>query len=158
MGRVHIGVSEVPLSCDAALKFVEDPAHGAVNIFVGRTRDRNLGKVVQGVSYDVFDSLAVHTFRAICDEAMRRWDENLNIWLEHFKGRLDIGGISIVIAVSSPHREEAFQACRFIIESVKSRSPIWKLEHYADGDSDWTPGQSLRQPAPSVSDGNPSPA
>jgi molybdopterin synthase catalytic subunit len=144
-GRIHISIAETPISCDQALAFLDEPAHGAVCSFIGRVRDHNLGKQVRSVSYDVFDELALNTFQAIAAEAQQRWGDGLNIWLEHYKGRLGIGGISIMIAVSSPHRDEAFHVCRFVIESVKHRSPIWKQEHYVNGDSDWVKGHALCQ-------------
>lgn len=144
-GRIHIAILETPLSCDQALTFLDDPAHGALCSFIGRVRNHNLGKQVRGVSYDVFDDLALNTFRTIGAEAQQRWGSTINLWLEHYKGRLEIGGLSIIIAVSAPHRDEAFQACRFIIESVKHRSPIWKQEHYINGDSDWVKGHALCQ-------------
>lgn len=145
MGRIHVAVQETPLSCDAALAFLDDPGHGAVCTFVGKVRNTNLDKPVGGVSYDAFDALAVNTFRAIAEEIQERWGGELDVWLEHFKGRLGIGGISVVIAIGSGHREESFAACRYAIEEVKHRSPIWKQEHYLAGDSEWVPGHSLRE-------------
>ncbi len=143
--RVHIGISETPLSVEAALSFVADSGHGAAASFIGQVRDRNHGRDVTGVSYDVFDALALRTFDEMSQEALSRWGSDLRIWLEHFKGRLEVGAPSIVIVVSSPHRDEAFQACRYLIEEVKRRSPIWKQEHYRDGDSEWVQGHALCQ-------------
>ncbi len=65
----------------------------------------------------------------------------------HYKGQLPVGGVSVVIAVSSPHRAESFEACRYVIEEIKMRAPIWKREHYIDGKSEWLPGYSLRHDA-----------
>jgi molybdopterin synthase catalytic subunit len=141
--RIHVAVSEAPLSLLDAFAFAEDQAHGAVASFIGRVRNHNEGRPVLGVSYDVYGALALRTFEKIAREAAERWGENLRIWLEHFKGRLDIGGLSVVIVVSSSHRNEAFLACRYIIEEIKTRSPVWKLEHYTDGDSGWVRGHAL---------------
>ena len=96
-----------------------------------------------GVSYGVFEPLARQSFTDICKEAQEKWGKTLSLYIVHGKGRLDVGGISIVIAVGSPHRDEAFKACRYVIEQIKHRSPVWKLEHYADGDSEWTQGCEL---------------
>ena len=142
-GRNYLAVSTSLISTEEAIQFVGDVAHGAADMFVGTVRNHNLGKQVKGVSYDVFDELTLKTFRDLASEARQKWGEMLNIYIEHFKGRLDIGGISILIAVSSPHRDESFKACRFIIEEIKHRSPIWKQEHYLDGDSDWVQGHAL---------------
>jgi len=68
-------------------------------------------------------------------------------FVSHFYGVLDVGGVSIVIAVSSPHRAESFEACRYVIEEIKKRAPVWKQEHYFEGKSDWLPGHSLNSEA-----------
>lgn len=154
-GRNYLAVSTSLISTEEAIQFVGDDAHGAADMFVGTVRNHNLGKQVKGVSYDVFDELTLKTFRDLASEARQKWGEMLNIYIEHFKGRLDIGGISILIAVSSPHRDESFKACRFIIEEIKHRSPIWKQEHYLDGDSEWVQGHALCSHGPVSYDDGP---
>lgn len=144
MGRVHVAVRERPLSCEAAFAFLDDPSHGAVCTFVGRVRNSNLSKPVEGVGYDAFDALATATLRAIADEIHDRWGEDLDVWLEHVKGELPVGGVSVVIAVAAGHRAEAFAACRHAIEEIKRRVPVWKEEHYADAGSAWIAGHPLR--------------
>ncbi len=104
----------------------------------------NLDRPVVAVSYDAFGPLALNTFHAIAAEIQARWGDDLNVWLEHFQGRLEVGGASVVIAIGSGHRDESFAACRYAIEQIKHRSPIWKQEHYVDGDDEWIPGHSLR--------------
>lgn len=146
MGEIYVDVwntVEKPLDAQAGLQFVTNAPNGAETLFVGTVRNHNLGKKVLGVSYDVFEPLAKQSFREICEEALAKWGTALDCYVVHAKGRLDIGGVSIVIAVGSPHRDEAFQACRYIIEEIKHRSPVWKLEHYEDGDSEWTQGCEL---------------
>lgn len=142
-GKNHFHVATRTIQPQAAIDFVADEAHGAADLFIGTVRNLNLGKPVQGVSYDVFDELTLNIFQELADETRQRWGDKLNIYIEHFKGRLDIQGISILIAVSSPHRDESFKACRFIIEEIKHRAPIWKQEHYMDGDSEWVQGHAL---------------
>jgi len=146
MGDIFVDVwdtAKKPLSAQDGLEFVTRPPNGAETIFVGTVRHFNQGKDVLGVSYDVFDALAKKSFEDITQEAQTKWGADLDIYVVHGKGRLDIGGVSIVIAVGSPHRDEAFKACRYVIEQIKHRSPVWKLEHYADGDSEWTQGCEL---------------
>lgn len=150
-GRIHSAVSTGTLNVVDALDFVADPACGAVATFVGAVRQTNLGRDVVGVSYDVFDVLAENILRDIAETAAKA-DPAMNVYLVHHKGRLEVGGISIVIAVSSPHRSEAFTACRTIIEDVKHRAPVWKQEHYVDGDSDWVQGHALCQHAQDEAD------
>lgn len=145
-GKTFVDVWDVeaqPLDAMAGLAFVTQAPNGAEALFVGTVRELNQGKHVLGVSYDVFEPLAKKSFTEICSEAQEKWGKELSLYVVHGKGRLPVGGVSIVIAVGSPHRDEAFKACRYVIEQIKHRSPVWKLEHYADGDSEWTQGCEL---------------
>ena len=141
---IHVSVSTKTLNLQEAYDFVTDPAHGAVDLFIGAVRNHHEGQSVQGITYDVHEKLAEKTFMKICEEARKRWG-GIKIYLSHYKGQLDIGGISVIIAVSSAHRAESFEACRYIIEELKKRSPVWKQEHYTDGPSEWLPGHSLKE-------------
>lgn len=143
MQNVYVGISESPLSMDKASAFVDAAENGALNMFVGRVRNHNLGKAVNAVSYDVFAPLACNVFEEICHEAKKQFGDSLRLYMEHFTGRLGIGGISVIIAAGSPHRDESFKACRYMIEQLKIRAPIWKQEHYVDGDSEWVKGHAL---------------
>ncbi|MEO5828716.1 MAG: molybdenum cofactor biosynthesis protein MoaE [Luteimonas sp.] len=127
----------------AALAFVSDPGFGGIAMFVGRVRDLNHGRVVTGVSYDLHEPLARSGFAAIANQARQDFGPDLKLYIAHASGRLGIGDLAVVIAAGSPHRDEAFRACRQAIEAVKHTSPIWKQEHYADGDSVWSEGCSL---------------
>lgn len=138
-----VEVSEQPLSIERAVELVNAPENGAVDMFVGRVRNHNLGRAVTAVSYDAFVPLACSIFRQMCEEAIAKFDPRLRCYIAHHKGRLEVGGISVVIAVGSPHRDEAFKACRHLIEELKVRAPIWKQEHYTDGDSEWVKGHAL---------------
>lgn len=141
--NIFVGISEQPLSIQKAADFVNAPENGAMDMFVGKVRNHNLGKAVNGVSYDAFAPLACNVFQEICKEATAKFDNRLRCYVEHYHGHLYIGGISVVIAVGSPHRDESFKACRYIIEELKKRAPIWKQEHYVDGDSEWVQGHAL---------------
>ena len=143
---IHVSVSTEFLNIQDAYDFVSDPAHGAVDLFAGAVRNHHEGNVVEGITYDVHEKLAEKVFKGICEEAQKRWNDT-KLYLSHYKGQLDIGGISVLIAVGSPHRAESFDACRFIIEELKKRAPVWKQEHYEDGPSEWLPGHSLRESA-----------
>lgn len=140
-------VDEKPLDAMQGLAHVtgqaEQVRNGAESLFVGTVRNHNLGKKVLGISYDVFIPLAKQSFLEICQEAQIKWGEELDFYVVHAQGKLAIGGVSIVIAVGSPHRDEAFKACRYVIEEIKHRAPVWKLEHYEDGDSEWSKGCEL---------------
>lgn len=146
MGRHHIAIADVaqaPLSIDAAFEFVSAPAFGGYAAFVGRIRDFNRGRRVVGVSYDLFDALALNRFRDIAAEADAEFGSSLRLSIVHARGRLAVGGVAVVIAAGTPHRDEAFRACRKVIEAVKHTAPIWKQEHYEDGHSEWSEGCSL---------------
>lgn len=140
---IHVGVSTASLSIEDAVAFVHAPENGAMDMFVGRVRNHNLGRQVNAVSYDAFDALACTIFRELCEEAIAKFDKRLRCYITHHKGRLEIGGISVIIAAGSPHRDESFKACRYLIEELKKRAPVWKQEHYVDGDSEWVQGHAL---------------
>lgn len=142
MDTIQTEISTHQLCLDAALKSISDPAHGAINTFIGTVRNTHEGKSVTGITYDVHTNLAKKVFHNICSEAKNAWPLT-RYYLSHYQGILSIGEISVIIAVSSPHRAESFEACRYVIEELKRRAPIWKKEHYIDGISDWLPGHSL---------------
>ncbi len=143
---IHVSVSTNPLNIQDAYDFVSDPAHGAVDVFIGAVRNHHEGQSVSGITYDVHEALATQEFMAICTEAQTRW-VGIKTYMSHYKGQLDIGGISVIIAVSSAHRAESFDACRYVIEELKKRAPVWKQEHYEHGPSEWLPGHSLKEVA-----------
>lgn len=148
-GRDFFKITSHTIEPKAAITFVAGPTQGAADFFIGTVRDLNLGRAVTGVSYDVFEELGLNVFKALAIEARQRWGEALHIYIEHYKGRLDVGGISILISVSSPHRDESFKACRYLLEEIKHRAPIWKQEHYIDGNSEWVQGHALCSHGPS---------
>ena len=127
----------------AALDFVSDPGFGGIAMFVGRIRDLNNGRRVTGISYDLYRPLALARFEEIAEQAKRDITQSLKLYIAHAMGRLEVGDIAVVIAAGTPHRDEAFRACRAAIEAVKHATPIWKQEHYEDGDSAWSEGCSL---------------
>ena len=126
-----------------ALAFVAHEEFGGQALFVGRVRRHNHGRDVVAVHYDLFEPLALATFDAIAREAFAEVAPELRIHVAHAHGRLEVGDIAVVVAAGSRHRDEAFRACRAVIEGVKHRAPIWKQEHYVDGRSEWSEGCSL---------------
>jgi molybdopterin synthase catalytic subunit len=113
-----------------------DPGAGAYCGFEGWIRNENEGKSVLRLEYEAHEPLAVSEGEKIIAEARERFP-HLHAHCVHRTGMLDIGECAVWVGVSSPHRDEAFQACRYIIDQVKVRLPIWKKEHYADGHSGW---------------------
>ncbi|MCB0403925.1 MAG: molybdenum cofactor biosynthesis protein MoaE [Bdellovibrionales bacterium] len=142
MDQVLVEIREGAIVRSQVLDCCGDPAHGAQAYFFGAVRDRNEGKFVRGVEYECYETLARKTLELIAKEAVANWGP-IKVFVCHAKGYLQIGDVSVAIAVSSPHRAEAFEACRYVIEEIKKRAPIWKQEHYEDGKSEWIKGHTL---------------
>ena len=120
-------VTPEPLSLDEAYAAVRRPECGAVAVFVGTVRDHHDGKKVLSISYSAYAEMAQKEFQKIAQEARERWKIGA-IYIAHRIGKLAIGEASVIVAVSSAHRAEAFEACRYAIETLKKMAPIWKEE------------------------------
>lgn len=107
--------------------------HGAIVTFLGTVRDENQGRRVLWLEYEAFAPLALKAFRIIQDEALERWP-SARVAFHHRVGRLELGDVSVAIAAASPHRAEAFAACRYVIERIKQIAPVWKREFFDGGD------------------------
>ena len=139
-----IDIKEKKLSILEAKDFISSSQFGASIFFSGTVRNQNDNKSVVGITYDSHDGLVIKSFEEIYNEA----DQKLNIkdkavFIEHAKGYLNLGEISIIIAVACMHRDEAYVLSRYIIEEIKKRSPIWKKEHYTNNESDWLKGNPI---------------
>lgn len=125
------------------IEFVSDPGFGGIDVFIGKVRDLNQSRPVTGISYDLFRPLVLNEFERMIAAIEAEFGPRIKLYVAHAKGRLAVGDVAVVVAAGTPHRDEAFRACRQLIEGVKHRSPIWKQEHYQDGDSEWSEGCSL---------------
>jgi len=139
-----IDAKEKKLSIIEAEDFISSHDYGASIYFSGTVRNQNDNKSVIGITYDSHDALVINSFQEIYNEA----DQKLNIkdksvYIEHAKGYLNLGEISIIIAVACKHRDQAYVLSRYIIEEIKKRSPIWKKEHYQNNDSAWLKGNPI---------------
>ena len=139
-----IDIKEKKLSIVEAENFISSYDYGASIFFTGTVRNQNENKSVIGITYDSHDTLVISSFKEIYNEA----DQKLNIkdksvFIEHAKGYLNLGEISIIIAVACKHRDQAYVLSRYIIEEIKKRSPIWKKEHYQNNDSAWLKGNPI---------------
>jgi molybdopterin synthase catalytic subunit len=114
---------------------------GAVATFVGLVRDHNAGRRVLWLDYEAYAPMAIATFARIGDEAAARWP-SARLAIHHRTGRIEIGEASVVIAAASPHRADAFAACRYAIERVKQVAPVWKHEHFEGGEV-WIEGSTV---------------
>lgn len=145
LGEVTCWITENILDESRIFAITPQKRHGAQNYFFGSVRDFNLGKKVVAVSYDAYIPLGEKVLREISREAQQKWGEDLRICVVHRVGQLGVGEMSVGIGVSSPHRDESYQASRYIIEQIKIRAPIWKKEHYEDGETEWLKGHALCQ-------------
>jgi len=112
---------------------------GATLLFLGVVRDHADDRPVSGMRYDAYEEMAGEVLSKIAAEAAERLGTD-RVAVVHRFGELAIGEVSVAIAVSSPHREEAYEASRYVIEQLKERLPVWKKEHYGDGVSEWVEG------------------
>lgn len=129
-----------PLDPTALLAEVADVGSGASTIFVGTVRRSNQGRAVTGIDYSAYAPMAEAEMQRIAEEAVARFG-TAHIVIEHRLGTLTLGEASIAIAVSHERRAAAMDAQRYVIEEFKARVPIWKREHYVDGDRAWVDNQ-----------------
>lgn len=147
-GQVQVSVTREAIDLTRVVQVGPASPHGAGNVFAGYVRDLNMGKKVLGIEYDSFEPLTEKIFRDICHEAQEEWGHDLQIFVIHRIGYLKVGEISVAIFVTSGHRDESYQASRYVIEEIKTRAPIWKKEFYQDSQSEWVRGHALCQHAP----------
>jgi len=140
-----VRLESTPLDGEAIKRAAyQDPA-GAVVLFEGTVRSPSEGRDVDHLEYEAYEAMAVAQMESIVEEARTRWPLT-SAYLHHRLGRIGVGEASVVVAVTSPHRPEAFEACRWIIEQLKAEVPVWKKEFYSDG-SIWVgaPGECAHE-------------
>ncbi len=128
-----IKITEKPIDIQKVINTASSLGAGAVNVFVGTVRNTAHGKNVLWLEYEAYESMAVSEIRKIIDEAANQWPL-LGWGVSHRVGTLKPGEVSVVVAVSSPHRQQAFEACQFIIDTLKEKAPIFKKEIFEDGE------------------------
>jgi molybdopterin synthase catalytic subunit len=133
-----IQLTHEPLQRDELIASIAHPSVGGIVVFEGVVRDNARGKQIRYLEYEVYEEMAEQQIRAIIEEAERRWHIE-RIAVAHRFGRLEIGEASVIIVVAAPHRAEAFEACRYIIDTLKTTVPIWKKEVATNGES-WVEG------------------
>jgi molybdopterin synthase catalytic subunit len=136
VGSHSIRITNQPLSVQDAVEFVRDEAAGAVNVFIGTTRRFTAHRETVSLSYEAYDEMALNEMHRLAAECTAGWPI-VRIALHHRTGTVAVGEASVVIAVSSAHRDAAFEACRFLIERLKNDVPIWKRELFSDGTEEW---------------------
>ena len=140
MGVPLVAITAAPLDLSTLLAQLGSgaTADGAIASFTGLVRDSNQGRRVRFLEYEAYEPLAVRALERIVSEISSAWP-GVRVAVHHRTGRLELGDVSIVIAAASPHRADAFAACRYVIERVKQIVPIWKHEHF-DGGEVWLEG------------------
>lgn len=133
-----IQLTREPLNRDALVAAVSHPSVGGIVVFEGVVRDNARGKNVRYLEYDVYEEMAQQQIATIIEEARQRWSLE-NVAVAHRFGRLEIGEASVIIVVATPHRAEAFEACRYLIDTLKNTVPIWKKEVATNGE-EWVEG------------------
>jgi len=140
-----IDLKKEKIQVKKAENFVSSSKFGASLIFKGTVRNKNDNKKVTGITYDSHDAMVIKSFEEIYNEVEQKLKiKDKVVFIEHVKGYLGLGEISIIIAVACPHRAETYILSRFIIEEIKKRSPIWKKEHYENEKSEWLKGNPIQ--------------
>ncbi|MDC0859681.1 molybdenum cofactor biosynthesis protein MoaE [Candidatus Pelagibacter sp.] len=128
-----------------AEQFIASSKFGANIYFTGTVRNLNDNKEVTGITYDSHDEMVIKSFEEIYNETEQKLNiQDKAVFIEHVKGYVKLGDMSIIIAVACKHRDQAYVLSRYIIEEIKKRTPIWKKEHYINEDSQWLKGNPIK--------------
>ena len=127
-----IRLEKEEISIQEAIDHVASDSAGAIDVFIGTVRNQTKGKTVTHLEFEAYEAMAISELQKIYDQAMEKWPV-LKIAIIHALGRLNIGEVPVVIAVSTAHRKASFEACQYIIDTLKETVPIWKREFYEDG-------------------------
>lgn len=146
-------LTTAPIDVGVLLADVAAPDRGGTACFVGTVRDHHGGRTVVKLEYSAYGPMAEVECDRIVIEMERQWP--VRVRLQHRIGMLAIGDIAVAVVASAAHREAAFSACRYVIEEVKRRVPIWKREYYADGTIDWVDPTGAAAAAPASSPASP---
>ncbi len=133
----NLAITFAPLSLEEVYAQADAPDNGAVVVMSGMVRNQTDGFPVVALEYQAYEPMALQVFSQIAADIRRRWSQVNRVVIHHRTGRLKIGEISVLVAVGCPHRSEAFEACRYAIDTLKHNAPIWKKEHWEDGSSSW---------------------
>lgn len=133
---VHITLTHDPIDHAAITDSVRSPQAGAVVLFLGTVREMTEGRRTVSLDYEAYPDMARAKMQELADDACRRWPV-IAAAIVHRLGHMELGDISVAVAVSCPHRKDAFEAGRFLIDRLKEIVPIWKQENWSDGSKEW---------------------
>ncbi len=128
-----IKISAESLDIQSCIDWVMTPDSGGIDVFVGTVRNATKGKPVLRLEFEAYERMAINEMKKIASQAMDKWPLH-KVAVHHRTGVLQVGEVPVVIAVSAAHRDAAFDACRYIIDTLKQTVPIWKKEVFADGE------------------------
>ena len=128
-----VAITTDPIDVASAIKYLNATQAGAIDLFLGIVRDNTQNRPVDHLEYEAYDRMAVSEMQKIAEEANRRWPL-VNYTIIHRKGTLLVGEIAVLIGVATAHRADAFESCRYIIDTIKQTVPIWKKEIFTDGE------------------------
>ena len=129
----NIKISEKSLDIVACIDWIKSPTCGGIDVFIGTVRNSTKGKRVLRLEFEAYEKMALLEMEKIAEQAIERWSVE-KILIHHAVGTLEVGEIPVVIAVATAHRAAAFEACRFVIDTLKDTVPIWKKEIFEDGE------------------------
>lgn len=132
--KTFFELSEDPVDVDSVVEKVRDPSAGGLAVFLGTTRNTFDGKAVDHLEYEAYRPMAEQRLEDIGMEIADRWPDVRALAIRHRLGRVEVGEVSVAVAVSAPHRAEALEACGYGIDRLKALVPIWKKEVFADGE------------------------
>jgi len=130
-------ITFAPLDLNQVYALADDEANGAIALFSGMVRNQTDGLSVIALEYQAYEPMAIAVFKQIATEIRKTWPDITHVAIHHRTGKLTVGEISVLVAIGSPHRGEAFAACQYAIDTLKHNAPIWKKEHWKDGSTSW---------------------
>ena len=133
---IDIELTAHEIDVSQCIKQVQSNSAGAVNTFIGTTRDWHNGKPVRTLSYQAYDKLALKSLQAIVEESLKLWQDITAVLVKHRTGECPVGSVSVIICVAAVHRGDAIKATEYVIDELKKRTAIWKKELYSDGSAD----------------------
>jgi molybdopterin synthase catalytic subunit len=131
--QTQIEIHTEPLNIQQCIDWVMSPDSGGIDVFIGTVRNTTKGKTVLKLEFEAYNKMAINEINKITEQVFKQWPVQ-KVIVHHRSGTLQVGEIPVIIAVSAAHRDAAFEACRYIIDTLKQTVPIWKKEFFEDGE------------------------
>ncbi|MEM9092042.1 MAG: molybdenum cofactor biosynthesis protein MoaE [Cyanobacteria bacterium P01_F01_bin.53] len=141
-------IAFAPLDLAQVYHLADDGANGAIILMSGMVRNQTDGQPVVALEYQAYEPMALAVFQQIAGQIRQQWPDITHVVIHHRTGKLTVGEISVLVAIGSPHRGEAFAACKYAIDTLKHNAPVWKKEHWQDGSTSWVSIGSCEEDTP----------